>query len=257
MSLDFAQLFGLSGRIAMVTGASSGIGLHVARLYSDAGAAVVLAARRVDRIEQTAAELRAMGRQAVAVPLDVTRAETIAPAFDAAAAALGRAPDIVVNNAGIGMVKRYLDQSDADVSQVFDTNLKGAFLVGQEAARRMGAQGGGAIINVASISGLRTAGWMSSYAASKAGLVQLSGVMALELANKKIRVNTLCPGNIDTGMQDELAAFHETLIKRTPLRRLGVPEDMDGAFLLLASEAGRFMTGAVITVDGGNTLAWM
>jgi NAD(P)-dependent dehydrogenase (short-subunit alcohol dehydrogenase family) len=194
MSLDFQSLFGLSGRIALVTGASSGIGLHTARLHAQAGATVVLAARRVDRIEATAAELRASGHCAIAVLLDVTRAETIAPAFDAIGQALGRAPDIVVNNAGVGMVKRYLDQTDADVAKVFDTNLKGAYLVGQEAARRMATQGGGVILNIASISGLRTAGWMSSYAASKAGLIQLSGVMALELAARKIPCQHAVPG---------------------------------------------------------------
>jgi NAD(P)-dependent dehydrogenase (short-subunit alcohol dehydrogenase family) len=257
MSLDFDKLFGLKGRIALITGASSGIGLHIAGLYAQAGAAVVLTARRTDLIEASAAQLREAGHLAVAVSLDVTCEETIAPAFDAVEKAMGRAPDIVVNNAGIGMVKRFLDQSAAEVGSVLDTNLKGAYLVGQEAARRMSGLGGGTILNIASISGLRTAGWMSSYAASKAGLIQLSGVMALELAARNIRVNTLCPGNIDTGMQADLKEFAATLIKRTPLRRHGLPQDLDGALLLLVSDAGRYMTGAVVTVDGGNTLSWM
>lgn len=254
-----ADLFGLAGRVAFVSGASDGIGRHVAGVLARAGAAVALAARRVDKAEQAAAALRADGLRACAVALDVTRSETIAPAFDAAEAALGAPCDVLFNNAGISVVKRFLDQQEADIDRVLDTNLKGAMLVAQEAARRMIPLKRGSIVNVASIAGVRAGGFMSSYGASKAGLIQLGAVMALELAARGIRVNTLLPGNIETGMQDafEQAGFTETLVRRTPMRRHGRLDDLDGAVLLLASDAGRYMTGSVLTVDGGNSLAWM
>jgi len=254
-----ADLFGLAGRVAFVSGASDGIGRHVAGVLARAGAAVALAARRVDKAEQAAAALRAAGLRACAVGLDVTRGETIAPAFDAAESALGAPCDVLFNNAGISVVKRFLDQQEADIDRVLDTNLKGAMLVAQEAARRMVPLKRGSIVNVASIAGVRAGGFMSSYGASKAGLIQLGAVMALELAARGIRVNTLLPGNIETGMQDafEQAGFTETLVRRTPMRRHGRLDDLDGAVLLLASDAGRYMTGSVLTVDGGNSLAWM
>ncbi|MEN9314411.1 MAG: hypothetical protein RIS35_804, partial [Pseudomonadota bacterium] len=236
-----AELFSLSGRVAFVSGASDGIGRHVAGVLARAGASVALAARRVDRAEEAAAALRAEGLRACAVALDVTRAETIAPAFDAAETTLGAPCDVLFNNAGISVVKRFLDQQEADIDRVFDTNLKGAMMVAQEAARRMVPLQRGSIINVASIAGVRAGGFMSSYGASKAGLIQIGAVMALELAGKGIRVNTLLPGNIETGMQDafEQAGFTETLIRRTPMRRHGRLDDLDGAVLLLASDAGR------------------
>lgn len=257
MSLDYASLFGLHGRVALVTGASSGIGLHAARLFSDAGAAVALAARRLDRTETVAAELRARGRQAIAVALDVTRPDAVAPAFDAIEQQLGRSPDLLLNNAGVILAQRFVEQTEEAVGAVFDTNLRGAFRVAQEAARRMVAAAGGSIINVASTAGLRSAGLMSSYATSKAALLHLGGVMALELAGKGIRVNTLCPGNIETDMQDTLHGVEAALKKRTPMRRFGTVQELDGALLLMAGDAGRYMTGAVITVDGGQTLSWM
>ena len=257
MELDLQSLFGLEGRTVLITGASSGIGLHAARLYSAAGAAVALAARRIERIEQAAAELRALGRRAVAIPLDVTQPDAVVPAFDAAQELLGTAPDVLLNNAGILIAERFVNQKEADVERVFATNLQGAFRVAQEAARRMMLLNRGAIINVGSTSALRNGAFMASYAASKAGLLHLGGVMALELASKGIRVNTLCPGNIETDMQAPLAAYEETMKKRTPLRRFGIVSELDGALLLLASDAGSYMTGAVVTVDGGQALSWM
>lgn len=153
----------------------------------------------------------------------------------------------------------FLAHRDEDLDRVIDTNLKGAFRVAQEAARRMVANRRGAIVNVASTAGLRAGGFMASYAASKAGLIHASQVMALELAGKNVRVNVVCPGNIETDMQSVLTAkgFHDVMLKRTPMRRFGRPEDLDGAFLLLASDAGCYMSGAVLTVDGGQTLSWM
>ncbi len=257
--MDLQQLFGLEGRVALVSGASSGIGLHLAGTLAAAGAAVALAARRTDRLEAAVADLQAQGRKACAVALDVTKSDTIVPALDRTEALLGGRVDILVNNAGILYSGRFVDQDEAEVSRVLDTNLKGAFMVAQAAARRMAKAGGGAIINVASTAGLRAAGFLSSYAASKAALIQLTRVMALELAGKGVRVNAVCPGNIETDMHQTFrdGGLEDTLLKRIPQRRFGQPDDLDGAVLLLASDAGRYMTGTVIPVDGGQTLSWM
>lgn len=251
------ELFTLSGRIAFVTGASSGIGLHIARTFAAAGAAVALASRRHDLTRAAAVQLQEAGHKAAAVYLDVADVNTIGPAFDAAERALGAPANVLVNNAGVLHSEGFLAYRDEDLDRVIDTNLKGAFRVAREAGQRMQSAGGGSIINVASTAGLRAGGSMSGYAASKAGLIQLSQVMALELAGKNIRVNVVCPGNIDTDMQSVLADYRQAMLKRTPMRRFGSVEDLDGPFLLLASQASRYMTGSVITVDGGQLLSWM
>ncbi|WP_020200936.1 SDR family NAD(P)-dependent oxidoreductase [Cupriavidus sp. WS] len=254
-----ASPFDLQGRAAFISGASSGIGLHTARMLAEAGAAVALAARRTDRLEAVAAELRSAGHRACAVALDVTDATAIAPAWRAAEAALDQPIDILVNNAGVIHVARFVEQSPEAISRVFDTNLKGAYLMAQEAARHMVARGRGSIINIASSSGLRAGGQMSSYGASKAGLIHLTQIMALELAGKGVRVNAIAPGNIETDMHAEFAGrgIEEGILRRIPMRRFGKPSDLDGAMLLLASDAGRYMAGAVIPVDGGQVLSWM
>ena len=255
MNID--TLFSLSGKVALVTGASSGIGLHIAGVYAQAGAHVVLAARRRDRIDAAVAALREQGHQASGVHLDVTDGPSIAAAFEQIESELGTGVDILYNNSGIIYQKPFLEQDEAEIARVFDTNLKGAMRVAQEAARRMAARKSGVIINVASTAGLRAGGMLSSYAASKAALIHLTEIMALELASKGIRVNAVCPGNIVTDMQDSLKDFEQALLKRTPMRRFGSPEDLDGASLLLASDAGRYMTGVAIPVDGGQLLSWM
>lgn len=257
--MSLAHLFSLENRVAFVSGASSGLGLRMAQVLAEAGAAVALAARRADRLEAAVAELRAAGRRACAVPLDVTRAETVAPAFDAAEAALGAPVEVLVNNAGVLYARRFVDQDEDEVARILDTNLKGAFRVAQEAARRMSPARRGAIVQIASTAGLRAGGLLSSYCASKAGLLHLSQVMALELASRGIRVNTICPGNIETDMHRTFTdqGIEEALLKRIPQRRFGRAEDLDGALLLLASDAGRYITGAVLTVDGGQALSWM
>ncbi|MEJ2800795.1 SDR family oxidoreductase [Comamonadaceae bacterium PP-2] len=256
-SLD--TLFDLSGKVAFVAGASSGIGLHTARLFAQAGAFVVLAARRADRLADAVSSLKADGYGAAAVGLDVMDPASIAPAWAAAQELAGQPIDILFNNAGVIYVERFVDQTVEDVTRIFDTNLKGNFLVAQEAARHMSARGSGCIINVASSSGLRAGGHMSSYGSSKAGLIHLTHIMALELAVKGVRVNALAPGNIETEMHAHFAdhGFDETIRKRIPMRRFGQPSDLDGAMLLLASDAGRYITGAVLPVDGGQTLSWM
>lgn len=252
-------LFDLTGRAALVTGASSGIGLHTAHTLARAGAAVALGARRTDRLESAVSALREAGHRACAVALDVTKPETISDAWESSESQLGQPVDILLNNAGVIYVERFLSQKPSEINRVFETNLKGAFLVAQEAARHMAPRGVGSIINVASTSGLRAGGLLSSYGASKAGLIHLTRIMALELAGKGIRVNALAPGNLMTEMhgQFESRSIDENLRKRIPMRRFGMPDALDGAVLLLASEAGNYITGAVIPVDGGQLLSWM
>jgi NAD(P)-dependent dehydrogenase (short-subunit alcohol dehydrogenase family) len=251
------DLFTLKGSVALVSGASSGIGLHLSNALARAGARVAIAARRKDKIESAADDLVSNGHQAVAVPLDVTKRETIAAAFDAVEGALGPV-DVLINNAGVIYIKRFTDQDESQVARLFDTNLKGAFLVAQEAARRMMKLGHGAIVNVASTAGMRAAGFLSSYAASKAAIIRLTEVMALELASKGIRVNAICPGNIETDMHGAFGKdLQESILQRIPQGRFGKPDDLDGAVLLMSSAAGRYITGATLTVDGGQALSWM
>jgi NAD(P)-dependent dehydrogenase (short-subunit alcohol dehydrogenase family) len=252
-----SKLFDLSGKVALVTGASSGLGAHFAHALGAAGAAVVVAARRADRLSSLQAELAKGGIKAAAVDLDVQSGASIAAAFDAGEKALGSI-DIVVNNAGISIQKRALDMPEEDWDAVVDTNLRGAWLVAQTAARRwVEAKRGGSIVNIASILGLRTIGQVAPYNASKAGLIHLTKALAMEWARYQIRVNAICPGYIETEMN---SAFWKTppgqkLIDRIPQRRIGQPGNLDGALLLLASQAGEFMTGSVITVDGGHTVS--
>jgi NAD(P)-dependent dehydrogenase (short-subunit alcohol dehydrogenase family) len=245
--------FDLSGKTALVTGASSGLGAHFARCLGEAGAAVVLAARRGDRLKSLQAELAKKKIAAKAVDLDVQSAQSIASALDAAGPI-----DIVVNNAGISIVKPALEMHEQDWDAVVDTNLRGAWLVAQGVAKRWVGDGRpGSIVNIGSILGLRTIGQVAPYNASKAGLIHLTKVLAMEWARHGIRVNAICPGYIETEMN---SAFWQTpggqrLIERIPQRRIGKPEELDGALLLLASGAGSFMTGSVITVDGGHMVS--
>ncbi|MCS7268875.1 MAG: glucose 1-dehydrogenase [Geminicoccaceae bacterium] len=247
----------LSGKVALVTGASSGLGLHMARTLARAGAAVALAARRLERIEAEARALRAEGRRAVAVPLDVTDPRSVEEGLARARAALGTVT-VLVNNAGIAHTDRALELPPATFRSVLATNLEGAFLVAQAAARAMiEAKVGGSIVNVASILGFRVAGRVAAYAASKAGLVRLTEALALEWARFGIRVNALAPGYIETDLNREFFASEagKAMIARVPQRRLGRMEDLDGPLLLLASDASAYMTGTTIVVDGGHLVS--
>ena len=247
----------LSGKCALVTGASSGLGRHFAEVLAAAGAKVAVAARSAERVASVAEAIGARGGTAVPVELDVTRRTSVTRAVAEAAAALGRL-DILVNNAGVTATASFLDLDEEAWDNVVDTNLKGAFAVAQETARRMKEQGtGGAIVNIASILGLRVAGHVAPYVASKAGLVQLTKAMALELARHGIRVNALCPGYMETDLNREFFASDagQALIRRIPQRRLGRPQELDVPLLLLCSDAAAYMTGSTLVVDGGHLVS--
>jgi NAD(P)-dependent dehydrogenase (short-subunit alcohol dehydrogenase family) len=251
-----SKRFDLTGKVALVTGASSGLGVHFARTLAEAGASVAIAARRADRLASLQTELAAAGTQAAAVDLDVQSVQSIGAAFDSAEKALGPI-DIVVNNAGISIVKPAMEMPVEDWDSVVNTNLRGAWLMAQAAGKRwLAAKRPGAIVNIASILGLRTIGQVAPYNASKAGLIHLTRALAMEWARHDIRVNAICPGYIETEMNGDFwkTAAGQRLIDRIPQRRIGQPEHLDGALLLLASEAGSFMTGSILTVDGGHTV---
>jgi NAD(P)-dependent dehydrogenase (short-subunit alcohol dehydrogenase family) len=248
------DLFSLSGSVALVTGASGALGTHFARVLHTAGARVVLAARRPEAVAALAENL---GPGARAVRLDVTDADAVSAGFDAAEAAFGAPCDIIVNNAGIAVSRPVLQQTEADWDSVLAVNLRGCFLVATESARRLvAAERGGAIVNIASIGGLRILQGVAGYTASKAGLVQLTKQLAVELARHSIRVNALCPGYVETTINREFFASEagKAVVRRVPQRRLGQPEDLTGPLLLLASSAGAHMTGATLVVDGGHSV---
>lgn len=249
--------FRLDGRCALVTGASSGLGRHFAGTLAEAGATVIVAARRAERLQELVGELRERGRQALALTMDVSDGASVRAGFDALAGQ-GLCADLIVNNAGVAVSRPLLEQSEADYDSVVQTNLKGAWLVAQEGARRMvDAKRDGSIVNMASITGERVAGGVAPYCASKAALLQLTHAMALELAPHGIRVNAIAPGYVATELnRDFLASIAgQRLMARIPQRRFGEPADLDGALLLLASDAGRFMTGSVLAVDGGHLVS--
>jgi len=247
----------LTGKCALVTGAFGGLGRHFALTLATAGASVALAGRRMNVGQKVAAEIRAAGGRASIHAMDVTDPESVRAAIEDAAGELGPVT-ILVNNAGVAVTKPFLDVTETDWASVVDVNLNGAWRVAQATARHMKANGrGGSIINIASITGLRVAGSISSYVASKAGLIQLTKAMALELARFNIRVNALAPGYIETDINRDFFATEsgQTLVKRIPQRRIGKPEELDGPLLLLASDASSYMTGSVLAVDGGHLVS--
>ncbi len=247
----------LKNKVALVTGASSGLGMHFAHTLARAGAHVALAARRKDRLHAVAREIGEAGGHAMSVAMDVIDPQSIEAAVARVADTLGPI-DILVNNSGIAVSRSALETTPEEWDGTMDTNLRGAFLVARAVANHLVARSHpGSIVNIASITAFRTAGQLSAYAASKAGLVQLTNVLALEWARHGIRVNAIAPGYIETDINRSFFASPagEAVIRRIPQRRLGKPEDLDGALLLLASDAGRYMTGSTIIVDGGHVVS--
>jgi len=247
----------VSGKAMLVTGASSGLGRHFARLLAEAGATVIAAARRRDELEQLVGEIGAAGGKAHAVVMDVTDLASVRAGIGEAVLLAARL-DGLVNNSGVTDTVPLFDQDEASWDRILNTNLKGAWAVATQAARHMSEGGqGGAIVNIASILGLRQGGQLTAYATSKAALIQLTKQMALEWARHGIRVNALAPGYIETDFNREFFASEagRSMIKRIPQRRLGQPSDLDGALLLLLSDASAYITGAVLAIDGGHLVS--
>lgn len=248
------QAFDLTGRIALVTGASSGLGAEFARVLAAAGAQVVIGARRSDKLEALAKEIRANGDSALSVVMDVTQADSIAKAFDRAEQEFG-VVQVLVNNAGVSQGGFLTDLSEEAWDAVLDTNLKAVWLVAREGAKRMQSTAtGGSIINISSVLAFGTGKTLGSYMAAKAGVVQLTRAMALEWANSGIRVNALAPGYFPTEMSGDFFTTDKgrAMIGRIPQQRVGDPAELGGPLLLLASDASSYMTGSIVTVDGGH-----
>ena len=252
----------LSGRVAMVTGASSGLGAQFARTLAKAGAGVVLAARRIERLKTLRAEIEADGGDAHVVELDVTDTDSISAAVAHAETEMGTL-DILVNNSGVSTTQRLVDVRPDDYDHVMDTNTRGAFFVAQAVGKRMIARSlgaapgtfiGGRIVNIASMAGLRVLGQIGVYAMSKAAVVHMTRAMALEWGRYGINVNALCPGYIDTEINHHLWETErgQKLINMLPRRRVGQPRDLDALIVMLASAQSDFVNGAVITADDGH-----
>ncbi|MEM7762875.1 MAG: SDR family oxidoreductase [Pseudomonadota bacterium] len=255
MNDRIAAMNDLTGRTALVTGAGSGLGRQFALTLAEAGADVILAARRVEKLEETQALIAESSQsRAVCVAMDVTNTESVDSAF-AQAIEASAVPDIVINNAGISREHFAIDFPDDDYDAVIETNLNGVFRVARAAARAMrAAERPGAIVNIASILGMRLQPMLSAYSAAKAGVIRLTESLALEWVRHGIRVNAIAPGFFVTDIN---RAFFDTplagkLMKRIPMQRPGDLTELDGALLLLAGPAGSFMTGTTITVDGGH-----
>jgi len=253
------QSFRLDGKHVVITGASSGFGSHFAGVLAEAGARVVLGARRAEKVLDRAAELKAAGHEAAGAALDVRSADSIDAFFDAAERAFGTV-DVLVNNAGVEAgAKTYVMIDEADWDFVLDTNLKGAWLTAKKFTERVIAHGlpGGNIVNISSITDRRTIKGQFPYAVSKAAMTRMTEVMALEAAKYRIRVNALAPGYILTDVSRSLLESDRApeFVKGIPMRRFGEFDDLDGPLLLLASDASKYMTGSVVVVDGGHVCA--
>jgi NAD(P)-dependent dehydrogenase (short-subunit alcohol dehydrogenase family) len=251
----------LSGRVAFVTGASSGLGAQFARVLARAGAGVVLTARRIDRLKELRAEIESEGGDAHVVALDVTDNASIAAAVAHAETEMG-AIDILVNNSGVSTTQKLLDVTPEDYDYMMHTNTRGAFFVAQEVAMRMigrsrgvapGTFTGGRIVNVASMAGLRPLAAIGVYAMSKAAVIHMTRAMALEWGRFGINVNALCPGYIDTELNHHLwdTEAGRKLVQMMPRRRVGKPEDLDAALLMLCANQSHFVNGAVLAADDG------
>ena len=259
-----AYTIDLSGRVALVTGASSGLGAQFARTLARAGAGVVLASRRVDKLKALRAHIEGEGGDAHVMELDVTDRHSIKAAVAHAETEVGSI-DILVNNSGVSTTQRIQDVTEGDFDYIFDTNVRGAFFMAQEVGKRMlaRAQGtapgsftGGRIINIASMAGLKVLPQIGAYCMSKAAVIQMTKAMALEWGKHGINVNAICPGYIDT----EINHHHwqteqgQKLVNMLPRKRVGKPEDLDALVVLLASAQSHFVNGAIIAADDGFAL---
>ena len=248
--------FDLEGKTAFVTGASSGLGRRFALTLSRAGAKIAVASRRVHLLDKVVEEVELGGGQGLAICLDVTQSDQVEAAVRQAESELGPV-SILVNSAGVLVQERITDVAERDYDRVMDTNAKGVWLVAQAVARRLiESELGGSIINIASIAGMTTIGQLGVYGVSKSAVIQMTKAMALEWARYNINVNAICPGYIETPINAEYWKTEQgrAAIQRLPRRRIGTPEDLDGILLLLASDASRFLTGAIIPVDDGQSL---
>jgi NAD(P)-dependent dehydrogenase (short-subunit alcohol dehydrogenase family) len=254
----------LEGRVAFVTGASSGLGAQFARVLARSGAAVVLAARRIEKLKDLRAQIEGEGGDAHVVGLDVTDVDSIKAAVAHAETEMGSI-DILVNNSGVSTTQRIQEVTEEDYDYVFDTNVKGAFFVAQEVGKRMlarsrgaapGSFTGGHIINIASAAGLRPLPQIGVYAMSKAAVIHMTKALALEWGRFGINVNALCPGYIDTEINHQhwQTEQGQKLVQMLPRKRVGKPEDLDAALLMLASDRSHFINGAVISADDGFSL---
>lgn len=251
-------MLSLANKTALVTGASSGLGRHFAGVLADAGAYVVLAARRLDKLEEVAGEIQQRGGKALPVEMDVTSEDSVTGAFAEIREALGRPCDVIVNNSGMSREGWYWDMPEKDWDTVIETNLTGVWRVAKYATKAMmQAEVKGSIINIASITALRPSNMISAYSASKAAVDHLTRTMALEAAWHGIRVNAIAPGYFKTAINDEFldSEAGQRMAKRVPMRRFGNYEELNAPLLLLASEEGSYMTGSTLVVDGGHSLS--
>ncbi|MEA2878419.1 MAG: hypothetical protein QOF14_3615 [Hyphomicrobiales bacterium] len=250
-----SELFDLTGRVALVTGASSGLGVHFAQVLAENGAKVVLVARRADRLEALKQRIEAAGGQALAVQADVLDRAAMVRAFDAAEKAFGTVT-ILINNAGIPHADRVHEIPEETWRRVLGTNLDAVLYWAQEAARRMiAAKKQGAIVNIASILGFAVSKGVAAYSVAKAGVVQLTRALALELSFRGVRVNAIAPGFFATEINEEYLKDNPAMTRSIPAGRIGEMRDLDGVLLLLTSDAGRFMAGTTVVVDGGQSVA--
>jgi NAD(P)-dependent dehydrogenase (short-subunit alcohol dehydrogenase family) len=249
--------FSVEGQVALVTGASSGIGLHLAEVLALAGAKVALAARRTELLERACEAIRKRGGTCLPVAIDVTNQNSIAAALEAAEVGLGGL-SVLVNNAGVVVSKPFFEHTEEDWDHVVDTNLKGAWMMARAFAQHLvGKKRGGRIVNIASVLSFRTIARVPSYLAAKAGLLHLNGAMAMELARYNILVNAIAPGYVVTDFNREFLESEAglKLAARVPMKRVGQVADLGGALLFLCSPASAYVTGACISVDGGHGIA--